>query len=211
MPTSQQIEVVLDEISELLISVGEEVDEIQGPIQMEENGGSAYYLFAESEGSRFYISASTEAYMMGITYPYNISKHVGRLLERNQIENILEKEDVIDGKTSFEEITEEELQLVAGKAGEKIISNTKNGIISEARFNIAAYGSSDLVDLRFDGRCDQFRTIRTLYPYETGPTLENVHTRVMSAISMGKRARRYIETSFSINQSGDKLTLELTV
>lgn len=211
MPTKNRIEATLDELAEVIESVGDDVHRIEGPQELEDDEGvehTVYYLFGESDDSRFYLTATTELDHMAAFYPYSVARRIGQITPEEERELILSDLDIDE---DAEELGAEELEFV----GEQIIDQTPDGIINRARFNIAAYGSSDLVDLQFEGQSDIgfFRTARAMYPYTEKITIRNVNDRIMASVHLGKRASRYVRSSFYVSKDDidgeEKLIMKL--
>lgn len=199
MPTEQRIKGALDQIGENLEAVGDEVIDIHGPrdVEDEEEAESEderiFYMLGESEDSRFWIGASTELQHMSVHYPFNIHRHLGqRFIDRDDLSLSLIEGDATNGESI-------DFELI----GREIVENTPGNIVSHARFNVSAYGSSNLVGISFGDDFEEYHSMKAMYPYTEPITIKSVSDAVDPVVTMGKRSRRYIDSSFFLERDED--------
>lgn len=226
MPTEKRILAALSDIEETLEQLDHNVEDILGPYERGEVGDGEvkaddegeiedetategdehteelYFLLAESGNDRYYIAASTERQFMTIVYPYYITSYLADQVPEDQYE------DVLDIEFDAEDATEQELEGYREQVGEQIIQNTPIESCWNARFYLSAYASTSDVSYHTEeaenGFPAAFQTTNTIYPYSDLPELGELHTRILSALNMGKRGKRYVESSLYVDESDDE-------
>jgi len=197
MPSDEEITEVFEEIAEMVESVGDEVVDIEGPLERDDSDEGIpidYVFYGKTQTSSYGIVASKEAKNVAAFYPFNISRYIGGAVLEEDLGN---KVDLDVDPSEVDEYKYEEL------IGNQILENTTEGILRRARHNISAYGSSDKVSIDIDENLGGFRTTRPIYPYDS-IALDELGDRIMNAVNLGERTKRYIEASFYVEEIGDE-------
>lgn len=189
MLPSEKVKNAVDDISDKVVRLGFELDDVVETYDDEENNEN-HYIYANKIGENFYIILTT-AYEYGeVVYPFNIATSIGALLTEDEID-ILVKDDV--------EHREQ-------RAGEIVIEQTPIYQILRAKFNISAYSSVSHVNYSEvtaeNGFPIRYECRRGIFPYTEGFTIRELDDRIESAITAGKRGARYVGDSLHIDRSG---------
>lgn len=226
MPSDDQIEGALDQIADVLESVGDAVDGIKGPITDDsetlENDSTndnaeietdeqpeeqQYYLLGNSEGSSFYIAASTAVEHMTIVYPFNSVRYVGRSVVETDafsVDEMLNSHSDAEVDPGTMGTEDEYIQV-----GQEILTTTDRSTLDHLAFFISAYGSSEAIAIDVDSSTLSFTCHRALYPYTEPITIQEVSDRLDSVINAGRRAKRYVQTSMYVTESDESNRLTL--
>lgn len=219
MPSEAHVETVLSDIKRKLKELGDEVHEIHGPIRTSEleeveaaveDEEGRYYLSATTPNdSVYYVAASTEWKYCAVVYPYQITNHIGRQLDRDEITGVL-GDDI-----NQEELEQGEIEKYRLEAAEHILENTPTEVCWDAKFALLAYASSAEVSYRVEenenGVPMYFQTSRNIFPYTNLPSPRSLNDRIVSVINMGRRGKGFVETTFVVNRDGDPGEWELEV
>jgi hypothetical protein len=221
MPTEQQIEVVIGELLEIVDQLGYDSGDVIGPLyepdaeddEDEEEIGEAskteeshieetlYYLTASGKVGSFYIAFSTEYKYASVNYPLSIGLNIGSRLEPDEVLELSES------SADWDDLEETEKDDLYESAGITIIENTPIESIWHPKFNISAYASTALVSyeetLTENGFPYQFRCNRGMFPYTEELTLKSIDDRISSVMIAGNRGKRYVDSSFVVDDSGD--------
>lgn len=227
MPTSQRIETTLNDLAERIKDLDDSVGEIVGPVypevnanddgdideseeteelESEEDGDPSedqdgndleehYFLLVESGSDNYYIAASTKRNFMTVVYPYYISSFIGDRLPDETVRHILESE-----------LNEDIGESIAGnhrdQVGREVLKQTPLEQIGGGKFTLSAYASSAEVSYNVvdtdEGIPIFFQTTRNIFPYDSTPSLRELNDRIQSVINVGKRGKRYVESSLMI-------------
>jgi hypothetical protein len=198
MPSKNRVAGVAVEISEKIPELGYTVDEIVGPVEIEDEDGeniveNKYYVHAEKGNTYFYVHLTDRYKFCQIVYPYNIASLIGQRLSESEIQHF----------TDLAENNEEE-QTSEVVAGTEIIEQTPIEKLWEAKFNLAMYSSMPSVNYSErtsqNGFTLEFQTTRGIFPYTESLSLRNLDERVESVLIAGDRGARYAESAFFVEK-----------
>lgn len=195
MPSKEQTAEAAEDIAEKLSRLGFGEISHEGPIEIEDDGSTVHqhYIYANKNNSVFYFQLLDKFEFGRVVYSYDIARTIGKQLSDEEIRELV---DVDSDK-------EIELELITD-AGVQIIEQTPSGPLNMARFNIAAYATTALVDYRegttVNGFPSQFQCTRGIFPYNGNMTLRNLDDRVETTLTAGDRGARYVGSALLVDK-----------
>lgn len=202
MPTKQRLQGTVVEISQKLEKLGyEDFEVIEPGEESESNSEAVYYIFVEAAIGNFYIVLSTEQMYGRIVYPYDIGRHIGEALEKEEAKELAKETGKID---TVENVDDSDLRSLAGI---KVINQTPIDGLWRGKFNISAHGSTSLVSYREEltenGFVNRFKSVKGFLPFEDDFSLRTLDDRIDAVLIAGNRGRRYVESSLYIVDKGE--------
>ena len=196
------------EIAEQLEKLGYRVDETRGPInpegesipeeEIQDTERFQYYLIARAGEKVFYILFDNQKSYATVVYPFDVLRHLGQRLSKEEVEAIL------DEKIDWDDVEDDGTALLHSQAAGVVIENTPPEVFPQPAFNLSIYASSAFVDYRQTrterGFPREFQSAQGIFPYTERMSLSQLDNRVHPVIIAGERGSRYVEYSFIIDK-----------
>ena len=206
MPTEKETADAADEIADKLERLGFGDIRQEGPIEIEDKDSTVHqhFVYANKVNNIFYFRLLDKYEFASVVYSYSVAKSIGSQLDEDEVRELADIE-------SKDEIGENAVRV----AGGQIIEQTPRESLIMARFNLAAYATTALVNYKEqtteNGFPEHFQCVRGVFPYDGNMSLRELDDRIETTLTAGDRGARYVESSLFVKKREEREPQEYVI